>query len=190
MKFRVLSLILGLFIFISCTSPEQEIINAHEQFVRALKEKECKHIKKAFPESNKELFKHFKKLCPYMKGRIQIFYPDKPKLKDINIHNDSASASINGKYRINFVRSEGQWRISKAPLWQVQLTGVVFLYAMDMSYYELAKIYSVKDSKEMIKLMEQFEKLSGKKLQKPAKTDLNMVITDVRIYDDFAYTST
>lgn len=184
MNKKIFTLIFGLFLFASCTSPEQQIKNAHDQFTQTLKAKECKQVK-SLPAGNGELLKHYLQVCPFVKGKDQIFYPSEPVLQEITVSNDSAKAKINHKYAVDFVREEDQWQVI-APLWQVQLSAVTFLYALDLGYYDIAQVYSTKESNETIKLMEQFNKLSGNNNEQPEKSDLSIKIKDVKIYEDSA----
>lgn len=184
MNKKIFTLIFGLFLFASCTSPEQQIKNAHDQFTQALKAKECKQLE-SIPGSKGELLKHYLQVCPFVKGKDQIFYPSEPVLQEITVFDDSAKAKINKEYNVNFVKKEDQWQL-EAPLWKVQLSAITFLYALDLGYYGIAQVYSTQESNETIKLMEQFNKLSGNDSEQPEKSDLKIKITDVKIYDDSA----
>lgn len=131
------------------------------------------------------LLQSYRQVCQHVSTDQELFARENVALSRVEISDESASAVVNGKYPVYFVKKDKRWKISSYPDFQARLTAVTYLYALDQGNYSLARQLSTAQSHEVIDLMQQFDQMSAD-TRRTDTVELSIKVEEVVLNDDGA----
>ncbi|MCF8332281.1 MAG: hypothetical protein K9H84_07505 [Bacteroidales bacterium] len=160
MKIKICLLLLSIIALNACKSPENQIKQLTNDLIVNVKQRNFDDIDTFTSNSIDSLLSKYALLCKYVvKPEVLLEY-DPIVVDQININENKANACVNNLHTVQYQKTDNGWKIKRFDDLTARLTALVFLYAMEIHYFQLACQVSSAEYHKKILLMQQYERLS------------------------------
>ena len=146
--------------FNACKSPGDKIQELTNDLIINIEQRDFDKIDQYTSQSIDSLLSKYILICKYIDQPENLLGYDTITVSHINIHENKANALVNDFHVVQYERDDGNWQITQFPDLNIKLTTIIFLYALETQYFQLALQLTTESLQNKISLMEQYERLT------------------------------